>query len=82
MGKNLGKLIKRIKMESVKLNKSIYDKTAINQAINDFSHLAKFKIKEDNNNYNIEIFEDESKQNLKEEFCNYVLGLMKSKILD
>ena len=59
------------------LNNSLYTKKAIEKALLDFHNVCKGKII--NNNFNIEL---SPKQNLdkplKEEFCNYVLALMKN----
>jgi len=65
-------------MEKLKLNKEIYKETAIKQAIEDFSELAEFEIKKDSKFFivNLNNVKPEYKVSLKDEFANYVLGLM------
>ncbi|MBR9676986.1 hypothetical protein GOV04_02500 [Candidatus Woesearchaeota archaeon] len=59
------------------LNKNFYDKKAISQAIKDFEHIAKITILDDE--FGIELLQKEPlEEPLKEEFSNYVLGLMKN----
>lgn len=63
----------------IKLNKSFYDKESIKDAIVDFKGICNGKIL--NDNIEIELIQKEEVENLKEEFCNYVLGLMKNRAL-
>ena len=67
--------------EKIKLNKSFYDKKAVEQASKEFSHLANFRIVETKEDLIIAIDEITKTPHLKEEFTNYVLGLMKNKII-
>jgi len=66
-------------MPNLKFNIRIYKKEAIRQGISAYSHLAKFKIK-DNKGYlkvKIEKINPEVKDMLVDEFSNYVLGMTK-----
>ena len=63
----------------VKLNNKFYNKEAIKKAIDDFEGVCDGKIL--NNSIEIQLNPKEDIQEIKEEFCNYVLGLMKNKIL-
>lgn len=66
-------------MQILKFNTRIYKKEAIQEAISAYSHLAKFKIK-DNKDYikvKIDNIDPEVKENLSDEFANYVLGMTK-----
>jgi len=67
---------KRIKL---KLNNKFYNKKAIEEALDNFKEVCNGKIL--NKDLEIELEPKEKIENLKEEFCNYVLGLMKNKIL-
>ncbi len=60
-------------------NKKLYKLSAIKKAINRFKHLATFNIKQRNNNAFVDIINIDSEVNniLLDEFCNYVLYLMK-----
>jgi hypothetical protein len=61
----------------IKLNKRFYDEKAIREALNDFKEVCNGKIL--NDKIEIELEPKEDIKVLKEEFCNYVLGLMKNK---
>ncbi len=63
----------------IKLNNKFYDKEAIEEALNDFKGVCKGKIL--NKDIEIELKPKEETKQLKEEFSNYVLGLMKNKTL-
>ena len=65
-------------MEVIKFNKKIYSLEEINNAIEEFKNLAEFKIKDLNNYIQVEIdkIDNDYKDILKDEFRNYVLGLM------
>ncbi len=69
----------------IKLNNKLYNKTIVNEALNDFKEVCEGKILNSNSNNNkdieIELNPKEDIQKLKEEFCNYVLGLMKNKVI-
>ncbi|MCK4521740.1 MAG: HxsD-like protein [Nanoarchaeota archaeon] len=61
------------------LNKEFYNKESVKEALNDFKGICRGKIL--NNSIEIELKPKEDIKQLKEEFCNYVLGLMKNKTL-
>ena len=63
----------------IKLNKDFYNKGAIEEAMDDFKEVCKGKII--NEDIEIELQPKEKTKNLKQEFCNYVLGLMKNKTM-
>ena len=60
-------------------NKKIYSFKVIKLAIKDYQKLADFNLKQDKNYIQVEIknINKEFKKIIKEEFCNYVLGLEK-----
>lgn len=66
-------------MESVKLNKLFYQKKEVEQAIKDFSHIGNFSLEEKEGELIIKIKDNKEFPFLKEEFCNYIIGLMKNK---
>ena len=62
----------------VKLNAEFYDKSVIDEALRDFKEICDGEII--NKEFEIELEQKaELDTPLKEEFCNYVLGLMKNK---
>ena len=61
------------------LNNKFYNKEIVKVALKNFKGVCKGKILNDNIDVKLETKEDTPK--LKEEFCNYVLGLMKNKTL-
>jgi len=61
------------------LNKQFYSIEAIEETLNDFKDVCDGRIL--NDKIEVEIFPKEEVRQLKEEFCNYVLGLMKNKNL-
>ena len=65
-------------MEKVHFNKNIYSQQAIKQAIKDFSQYADFKSKLNGDYLEVTIdnIKSEDKDDIKDEFANYVLGLM------
>jgi len=65
-------------MEVIKFNKKIYSLAAVKQAIEEFKDLAdfNFKGKDDYLEVSIDNINKEYKGILKDEFCNYVLGVM------
>ena len=73
-----------MKKKVIRLNKDFYQKDAIIEAISDFSEVCSGKIITQDKNQDI-IVElqplSDDIQNLEEEFCNYVLGLMKNKTM-
>lgn len=66
-------------MQEIKFNNHIYDKRAVARAITDFSHLAKFKVTMAAGYTRVVISNEDPglKAVLKDEFCNYVLGVTK-----
>jgi len=70
---------KEEKKVRVKLNKWFYNKKVIKEALKDFTDVSPGKII--NGVIEIELQPKEKNYKLKEEFCNYVLGLMKNKNL-
>ena len=63
----------------IRLNRGFYNKDTIKEALNDFKNVCKGRIL--NNSIEIELESKEEVPHLEEEFCNYVLGLMKNKTL-
>ncbi|MBL7053264.1 MAG: hypothetical protein ISS02_01200 [Candidatus Portnoybacteria bacterium] len=65
---------------NIKFNRQIYSLKAIKLAIEDYKELADFNLKQDKNYIQVKIknINKEFKKIIKEEFCNYVLGLEKS----
>ena len=61
------------------LNSQFYDKETVKEAIIDFKEVCDGKIL--NDEMEIELEPKEEIAELKGEFCNYVLGLMKNKTL-
>ena len=61
----------------LRLNNKFYNEKAVKEALNDFKDICKGKIL--NNRMEIELEPKEEIKQLKEEFSNYVLGLMKNK---
>ncbi len=61
----------------IKLNNEFYNKGIVKEALKDFKGVCEGKIL--NNNIEVELKPKEEIKYLKEEFCNYVLGLMKNK---
>jgi len=64
------------KRMKIKLNNKFYDKETVKEALKAFEDVCKGNIIDDA----IEV-ELEADDKLKDEFCNYVLGLMKNKNL-
>lgn len=67
------------KKMKIKLNNKFYNKGIVEEVLNDFKEVCNGKIV--NNEIEIELEPKEDIKELKEEFCNYVLGLMKNKII-
>ncbi len=63
----------------VKLNNKFYSRRIIEGALKDFKEVCDGKIL--NNSLEIELNPKENVDKLDDEFCNYVLGLMKNKNL-
>ena len=60
----------------IRLNDKFYSKKAVEQALRDFKNLCEGKIL--NDSIEIELTPKAKTEMIKEEFCNYVLGLMKA----
>jgi len=65
-------------MEVIQFNKKIYNLEAVKKAIGEFKNLANFTVKDFNGNIEVKIdkIDQDFKDVLKDEFSNYVLGLM------
>lgn len=63
----------------INLNKNFYSIDAIKEALKDFKGVCKGKIL--NDKIKIELKPKGNVKKIKEEFCNYVLALMKNKTL-
>ncbi len=63
----------------IKLNNKFYSKEIIEEALKDFKEVCDGKIL--NDSLEIELKPKENVDKLNNEFCNYVLGLMKNKML-
>jgi len=63
----------------INFNKKFYNLKSIQKAIKAFHGLADFKISQNKKTItvNLENINPEAKSAIKDEFCNYVLGLMK-----
>ena len=62
----------------IKLNPKFYSKEAVWEALKDFENVCEGKIL--NDGMDVELIPKEDIKNLKEEFCNYVLGLSRNKM--
>lgn len=63
----------------LRLNKKFYNKGVVKEALEDFKNVCNGKVL--NDKIEVELEPREEVRMLKEEFCNYVLGLMKNKTL-
>lgn len=65
-------------MEIIKFNKDIYNLKVIEKAIEEYNDLAKFSVKEIAGYFEVTIdkIDQEVQGVIKNEFANYVLGLM------
>ena len=63
----------------IKLNNKFYNKKEVQEALNDFKAVCGGRIL--NKIMEVELNPKDNIKGLQEEFCNYVLGLMKNKIL-
>ncbi|MFC1598922.1 HxsD-like protein [Patescibacteria group bacterium] len=65
-------------MENIIFNQQIYSLAAVNKAVIEFKDLAKFTVQEKDKNINVKIeqIDADVKEVIKDEFANYVLGLM------
>jgi hypothetical protein len=66
-------------VQNLRFNARIYKKQAIQAAINAYSDLARFKVKDNKKYTSIEItdVDPKFKRVLRDEFANYVLGINK-----
>ncbi len=65
---------------TINFNRNFYNLKSIKKAIRDYKGLADFDIKVGKKNIrvNLKNIDLESKNVIKEEFCNYILGLIKN----
>tara|TARA_Y100000294_G_C8566529_1_gene341091 strand:- start:2868 stop:3077 length:210 start_codon:yes stop_codon:yes gene_type:complete len=63
----------------IKLSNKFYDKDAIKEALSDFAGVCQGRIL--NDSIEVELEPKEPVENLEGEFCNYVLGLTKDKLI-
>ena len=63
----------------MKLNNKFYSREIVEMALKDFKEACDGKILDDS--IKVELYPKGEAANLEEEFCNYVLGLMKNRIL-
>ena len=72
------KRIRKSSMEVIKIKKEIYSLEAVKRAVEEFKNLAEFKINDSADYLEVQIdkIDNEYKGVLKDEFSNYVLGLM------
>lgn len=64
----------------IKFNKNLYNLKAIKSAIKEYQKLADFNLSQKGNYIQVELknIDKEIRQIIKDEFCNYILSLMKS----
>lgn len=76
MSKNSDKTEKII----IKFNKNLYNLKAIKSAIKEYQKLADFNLSQKGNYIQVELknIDKEIRQIIEDEFCNYILSLMKS----
>lgn len=67
------------KKMKIKLNNKFYNKEAVEGALDDFKEVCQGRIL--NEKIEVELEPKEETENLQEEFCNYVLGLMKNNVM-
>ena len=79
MGRKVRQKSKEEKKMKIRLNNKFYNKGAVAEALDDFKGVCKGKIL--NNRIDVQLKPKRNVKNIKEEFCNYVLGLMKNKTL-
>jgi hypothetical protein len=66
-------------MLKVRLNNKFYDAEVVEEAIRDFRGVCRGRIV--NDKIEVELEQEEEISTLADEFCNYVLGLMKNKTI-
>ena len=71
----------QIKPLIIKLNKNFYNVSVIKETLNVFREICSGKVLESNNQIEVFLQPKQQEDLLKEEFCNYALGLMKNKSL-
>ena len=62
----------------IKLNKDFYDPDAIQEALDKFADICSGTIL--NKDIEVVLYNEHGVPMIKEEFCNYVIGLMKNKL--
>jgi len=64
----------------IKLNRRLYHQRAIKLAIREYQHLANFSLSQKKDYFQVSLrnIDKDVKSVIKDEFCNYVLFLMKS----
>jgi hypothetical protein len=65
----------------IKFNSKFYDLDSIKESINDFKEICSGEAVNKNMEIIVTLNPRQDTPNLKNEFCNYVLGLMKNKCL-
>ncbi len=80
MEKNQKKQFEKKESVLINFNKNLYSSKAIKLAIKEYQNLANFSLRRKGNYIEIELKDINKKvgQIIKDEFCNYVLSLMKS----
>ncbi len=65
---------------TINFNRNFYNLKSIEKAIHDYKGLADFDIEVGKKNIKVDLknIDPESRNVIKEEFCNYVLGLIKN----
>jgi len=65
---------------TINFNRNFYNLKSIEKAIRDYEGLADFDIEVGKKNIKVDLknIDPESRNVIKEEFCNYVLGLIKN----
>ena len=63
----------------IRLNNKFYNGDAIKNALKDFKDICEGEIL--NNSFEIKLIPKENVENIKKEFSNYVLGLMKNDLM-
>ena len=72
-------MTQNLRKMKIKLNNQFYNEESVREALIDFKEICQGDFL--NNSIEVELEPKEEVKQLKEEFCNYVLGLMKNKTL-
>lgn len=72
----MGRKVWEESMTTIKFHKNLYDRTAIESSVYEFSYLGKFRIEEQGNYFSVQVETDEKENEnlLPLEFSNYVLN--------